>query len=225
MDDIGTLILLPLVRHILTAVFGYMALKGWYTSDQSTNLVEVLGVPIVGFLVTVGWSLWQKFNASKLVQAALAAPPGTPLVFVKKDAGVKTLAIFLALPLLALTAQGCAGVKAPAQLTPVGDTAWYAGKVIAVVDTLQGIAKDGESAGVIQRNDAVKIVTATKVAGQGGVELSNVLRAGNDSAGVARAVAIIRKALLDLPDQLSPSAAAVVRPYVQTALTLLTIFG
>jgi len=128
---------------------------------------------------------------------------------------------------LALGLGACGGKLAPpVQLTPVGDIAWYANHALAVVDTLQQVAIDGESAGVISRNDARRIVEATKAAGLAGVDLHNALAAGADAVTARnRAVAIIRRALSDLPNRLSPHAASLVRPYVSAVLTLLTVFS
>lgn len=122
---------------------------------------------------------------------------------------------------------GCSGrLRAPAQLSPIGDTAFYARRVIHVVAALQQVGIDGQATGAIPEADARKIVQATQVAGQAGVELAAALKAGQtDGTARDKAVAMIRAVLTDLPSQLSPHARAIVQPYIQTALTLLTVFG
>jgi hypothetical protein len=135
----------------------------------------------------------------------------------------------LAISLLALA--GCdacvtGGLKPPPQLSPIGDTAFYARRAIQAVSELQEVAAEGEVAGVISTEDARKIMEATKTAGKAGVDLSSALKAGVSEVGARdRAVAVFRQALLELPGHLSENTRNMVEPYIQAALTLLTVFG
>lgn len=121
--------------------------------------------------------------------------------------------------------QSCAHLKAPEQLTPIGDVAWNARTAIRLVDELQRTAIEGEKAGAIRTEDAKKIVEATVLAGEAGVTLSRSLAAGAAETGArAQAVAAFKQALADLPAKLSPNTQKVVAPYVTAILTLLTVF-
>lgn len=127
---------------------------------------------------------------------------------------------------LALIMVDCAGrLAAPVQLTPIGDTAFYARRAIQAVDALQAMAIDAESAKVMSTEDARVIVNATKTAGQAGVGLADALKAGSSGATAQdKAVRTIRQAILGIYDQLSPNAQRIAGPYIQTVLTLLTVF-
>ena len=180
-----------------------------------------LGAPAVYVTLVVTWAT--KFFlivglTHKWYKSAFGIDAGRPGF--GRVAGMALLAMASGLAL----SFACAGVKAPPQLSPAGDIAWYANKANVAIAALQQVAIDGEAAGVIQRNDAVKIVEATKVAGTAGVELAEALKAGLDGATArAKAVASIRKAVSDLPGLLSPEASRVISPYVQTVLTLLAV--
>lgn len=136
--------------------------------------------------------------------------------------GVLALANIVAFGPLYLS--GC-GVKAPPQLSPVGDTAYYARRVMGLVEELQLAATEGEAAGAVSKADARKIVEATVIAGKAGQDLASALRAGADATSSrGRAIAIIKQALDDLPRHLSDSTQALVRPYINAVMVLLTVF-
>jgi hypothetical protein len=136
---------------------------------------------------------------------------------------VRRLQTALALAFITL---GCAGLKPPPQLSPIGDIAFYAEKTLVAVESLQHFAIDGEAAGAISTNDAKTIIEATKVAGQAGQDLKRALKAGaSETAAKNQAVAAIRSALDSVPKRLSPETAAIVAPYIQTVTTLLEVFS
>lgn len=117
-------------------------------------------------------------------------------------------------------------LSAPAQLSPIGDTAYYARHITKAIDTLQDVAKDGEASGVINREDARLIVEATVKSGKAAVDLAKALEAGaSETTARNQAIAVIRQLLTDLPSHLSKSAADLISPYISVILTLLTVFG
>lgn len=143
----------------------------------------------------------------------------------------KSSSIAAVLAVLVTAAAGCqtncAGSRLapPPQLSPVGDTAYYARAVIKLVNQLQGAAIDAEAAGVMKTDDARKIIEATRLANEAGVELAAALKAGQSATtSRERAIAMIRQALTDLPPKLNDHDRAIVQPYVTGVLTLLTVF-
>jgi streptomycin 6-kinase len=127
---------------------------------------------------------------------------------------------------LALLLVDCGGrLAAPVQLSPIGDTAFYARRAIQAVDALQAMAIDAEAANVLPTAEARLIIDATKVAGEAGVELSNALKAGSKgTTDRDKAVRTIRAAIQGAFERLSPASQQVAGPYVTTVLTLLTVF-
>lgn len=64
--------LLGVVRHFLTAAGGVLVTAGYATSDQTAAIVNsTLG--IAAFAVGVAWSWWQKKQAAKAKQVAVAS--------------------------------------------------------------------------------------------------------------------------------------------------------
>jgi hypothetical protein len=135
----------------------------------------------------------------------------------------KRRAAAIAVALLVCSGLACATLKPPEQLSPIGDTAWYAREVIKGVAGLQQAAIDAEKAGALSVEDARTVVDATKKAGQAGEVLATSLKAGlPQQEAKAKAIAVIREALGELPKHLSKSAGELVTPYIQLVLTLLT---
>lgn len=132
------------------------------------------------------------------------------------------------LPLLCLMLASCAssGLKPPEELTPIGDISFYSLRLGQAVETLQKVVADGEAAGAINTDDARTIMSATKVASIAGKDLEKALAAGADGATAkAKAIAVFREALENLPPRLNDNTRALVEPYVQTILTLLAFFA
>lgn len=126
-----------------------------------------------------------------------------------------------------LVTQGCATMRPPESLSPVGDAAFYARRVVLAIDQIQTLAIDGEKAGAISEADARTIIEATGEAAKAGVSLANTLKAagGGEASAKKRWAAAIRKALEEVVPKLSPNTQNMVEPYVKTALTLLTVFS
>lgn len=117
-------------------------------------------------------------------------------------------------------------LKAPAQLSPAGDVAYYARHATSVVKELQTVAIDGEASGVIPTSDAKRIIEATLIAGNAGTELAKALKDGVlAKTAKERALVLFRDALTDVMPLLSVNTRKIVQPYVDAALTLLTVFG
>lgn len=145
----------------------------------------------------------------------------------KLFASVVSLALLMPISTgVLISTQGCATMTPAPSLSPVGDVAFYARRVILAVEQIQTLAIDGEKSGSISTDDARTIVTATKTAAEAGVSLANVLGAGADATTARqRAAATIKAALDEILPKLSANTRALVEPYVKTALTLLTVFG
>jgi hypothetical protein len=62
------------LRHVLTGVFGALVARGVITEEQGAMFMAGL----IGWLLVVGWSLWQKYKGRIRFLAALEAEPGTP---------------------------------------------------------------------------------------------------------------------------------------------------
>lgn len=123
--------------------------------------------------------------------------------------------------------QGCATtMKPPESLSPVGDAAFYARRVVLAVEQIRTLAIDGEKAGAISTDDARTIIEGTLAADKAGQSLAEVLKAGGgDSSAKQRWAAAIRKALEEVVPKLSPNTQTLVGPYIKTTLTLLTVFA
>jgi hypothetical protein len=132
----------------------------------------------------------------------------------------------LSLGMMVTGTVACDAAKAPPQLSPVGDVAFYAHRVLLGIEAIQSIAIEGEAQGVIKTEDARKIVEATKRSAEAAGVLIDALRAGSAAASEKeRAIKMISAALEGLPDVLDPKTGDLIRPYVATVLTLLTVFG
>lgn len=59
------------IRHVLTMLSGWLMTRSWLTPEQGTQFIE-MGVGALVFIGTVGWSLWQKHRAKKVLVVALA---------------------------------------------------------------------------------------------------------------------------------------------------------
>lgn len=122
----------------------------------------------------------------------------------------------------------CAHVTPPPQLSPIGDTAFYAHRVIQAVGSLQQAAIDGEKAGALTTSDARQIVNTTQTAAKAGSQLAGILATGDASRDSAQAkvnlIAIIHKALQELPGNLSAHGKEIVQPYINLINTFLTVF-
>ena len=127
--------------------------------------------------------------------------------------------------LLLLAFVSCA--KSPPQLTPLGDVAFYARRVIQAVDTVVEVAIQAEAAKVMSTADARAILAGGKIAAEAGVELSAALKAG--ATGVTardKAVKTIGTAIDGIlkNENLSPQTRGLINPYLQVVKTLLTIW-
>jgi hypothetical protein len=109
----------------------------------------------------------------------------------------------------------------------VGDTAFYARRVIQAVDTVVNVAIEAEAAKVLSTADARVVLDGGKIAGQAGVDLSAALKAGA-TATTARdkAVRTINSAIdsISKNETLSPTTRGLIEPYLQVVRTLLTIW-
>jgi hypothetical protein len=73
--------LASLLRHALTGAGSYFVAKGIWSEEAATEYMAALAL----FLVSVGWSLFQKYATHLLILDALDAPMGTPLDIFHRD--------------------------------------------------------------------------------------------------------------------------------------------
>lgn len=127
--------------------------------------------------------------------------------------------------LLIVSLTACAKFAAPPQLTPAGQIAFHAARVVHGVDTLYEFVISAEAAGIIPRNAAREIVTRIITVTAAVQELERVLRAGASAeAGTATLIASIREGLSEFDDALvPPSVQHLILPYVQVVLAALTV--
>jgi hypothetical protein len=116
--------------------------------------------------------------------------------------------------------------KVPPNLSPVGATAFRVTQVVMAVDTIGDIAVKAERAGFIEHKETLLVADVAERSARAAADLGRALQAGEgqDSAKL-KAVAIIRKALTELPDHLSQRAREIVQPYINVALAALAIIG
>lgn len=120
----------------------------------------------------------------------------------------------------------CATVKPPSGLSAVGQIAFYGDRIEKAIGAIQDVAIQGEASKVISTNDARKIIEATKIAGQAGVDLSAALKAGSSAATAKdKAIAVIKQVLTDLPPQLDANTRKLIAPFVSVVMVLLTALG
>ncbi len=70
-------ILGSLVRWALAFVGGYLVSKGVWTQDQSAEYSEYLVAAITAAIVSLAWSVYQKYRTRIVVQTALDMPKGS----------------------------------------------------------------------------------------------------------------------------------------------------
>lgn len=128
---------------------------------------------------------------------------------------------------LAFASMGCATVKPPANLKPMGQIAWYGVKIVDGCVVIGDVAITAHESGVIASQDETnKIVSAAKVCTDSGANLGRALKAGaSQETAKQQAIAAIKSALGNLPGQLSPEVAKLIEPYRQVVITLLSVFG
>lgn len=116
--------------------------------------------------------------------------------------------------------------KVPPNLSPIGATAFRAAQVVQAIDTLGDVAVKAERQGLIQHKDTLLVADVCEKTARAGADLGRALQAGDGSdSSKAKALAIIRKALSELPEELSPKARDVVQPYINVVLAALALIG
>ena len=65
------------LRHLLTVAAGVLIAKGALQSDQSGAFVQI-SVGVVTWVVSAGWSWWQKEGQAKLLAAVAKMNPVAP---------------------------------------------------------------------------------------------------------------------------------------------------
>lgn len=102
-----------IVRFVLAMLTGWLVTHKIWSESDAAQYLEIGSLAVV----TLGWSLWEKYHGLLMIQAARLLPAHTPMVVVKEkaDSGTVTttgpaIAILLAVVLGSLTLSGCASV-------------------------------------------------------------------------------------------------------------------
>jgi uncharacterized membrane protein YhiD involved in acid resistance len=69
-----------ILRWGLTGAAGYFVAKGIWTQEEASTYV----VALIGAVLTLAWSLYQKYTAQQKIVTAAAAPAGTSQEKVKQ---------------------------------------------------------------------------------------------------------------------------------------------
>jgi len=77
---------LGIARHLLTVAAGVLVSKGLVSTEGTTQFVE-LGVGVLTFIITIGWSVLQKHNAKKTLVSAVALAGTTEAAVKLKSVG------------------------------------------------------------------------------------------------------------------------------------------
>jgi hypothetical protein len=179
--------------------------------------VELVYGYVMKFFLFVGGlhAIWKKF---------FNLPDEAPL---NKQAGYARSSLIgvIALVTGSILAFGACN-KVPPNLSPIGGTAFRVTQVVIAVDTIGDAAIKAEQAGLIQHSETLVVADVCERAARAAADLGRAFQAGEsqDSAKL-KAVAIIRKALTELPDHLSQRAREIVQPYVNVALAALALIG
>lgn len=136
-----------IVRFLLAGLMGYLVGHGVFTQTQADSYTAALAGAIAAGILSLGWSLWQKYSSRIKLLTALSLPAGSSIEQVQQKVdsgtGAKLGIVLLAAALglgapLALT--GCAGKTAPvvspsAQTAKILSAVQKIGTVVAAVQT------------------------------------------------------------------------------------------
>lgn len=207
------------IATICGAVVGYLP-------ALQTSLVD-LGLPLAQVELVYGWvmsaflfvgglhALWKKF---------FNLPDEAPL---NKQGGYvrSSLIGLIALVTGSILAFGACN-KVPPNLSPIGGTAFRVAQVITALDTVGDVAVKAEKQALIEHKETLLVADVVAKSARAAADLGRAFQAGEGQDGAkAKAVAIIRKALSELPDHLSQRAREIVQPYINVALAALALIG
>ncbi len=134
------------IRTITTAGGAWLVSRSYITQTDFDALV----IGVVGLLATLGWSLYQKIQATRLVQAALDLPANSTITEakaqVKSDGTIVRVLVPFLIVLSAVTTQvGCFKVK-----DPVAKPAIYSAQSAAALAGVQDVLIILNDAGIVK---------------------------------------------------------------------------
>lgn len=205
-----------ILRWLLAFGAGYLVRHGVWSQGAADGYVTAAATAIAMALVSIGWSLWQKYSARIKLLTALSLPAGSSIEQVQQrvDAGMgaKLGAMLLACALgaVAVTVTGCAGNKAPSGTPAPVLAAVKATEVVHALDAARDVAKVVSDAypAVISAKDFQTVLTFHTAA---------VTVIGATPSGWKPTV---EAALDQVQKDLSPSAAARLGPYLSLVKAL-----
>lgn len=169
-----------ILRWALAFLAGYLVNAGIWTSDESSQYVGAAALAIL----TLAWSLWQKYKSRIKFLAALDARAGTSEANLDtRGVSVRRIpVIVLAAVLSGLMTVGCA-TKVPPTVGPAGKIALQARTITDAAGTaLKGIEVFTDQ-GLIPKPVAVQVITAIRQVGLAGNALADALRLYAQSRG------------------------------------------
>lgn len=134
-----------IVRFLLAFVAGYLVQHGVWTQAAADTYVTAAATAIAMGLISLGWSLWQKYRAHIDLLTALSLPAGSSQDQVKervaagKGATLMVILLAVALGLGAPLLTACA--KVSPTLSPTGVSAVKATEVVHALDAARDVAK------------------------------------------------------------------------------------
>jgi hypothetical protein len=155
--ELLTIMLGSLLRMLLLGLFGALIQRGVWTADQ----VGQLAAGLAGFIAVAAWALWKRYHDRLKFLTALEMPAGTSEATIKAKiatgTGAKVMTwLVLAVALSALAVTGC--VEKPPDLSPEAQTAFYANRVVKVLDVARDAAIAGHDLEKITTNDTREVV-------------------------------------------------------------------
>lgn len=191
------------------------------------DLLVQLGVPAAGIAVVFAWLtklfIWVGL-AHKFFKSLFGLPEDTPMSR-QRGHGRTSIMGLLALVTGAILALGACN-KVPPNLSPIGATAFRVEQVVVAVDTIGDVAVKAEKSGFIEHKQTLLVADVVARSARAAADLGRALAAGEGHTDAKlKAVAIIRKALTELPDNLNQRAREVLQPYINVALAALALIG
>jgi len=170
--------LLAIIRKFITIAATWLVTEGFIGENDVEKYVAGFALMAVSLI----WSLWSRYKDRINFLAALDAQPGTDEKEVKmkaKQFPPHSLVILLA---AGLTLTSCA--SAPTK--PVSQVAFYGGRTLEAINTLQQTVANLEAQRLIPTDAAADVMIAAYTAGETGQKLADLLQAYDAAVGAAK---------------------------------------
>lgn len=177
--------LIATLRHWLTMAGMWLLTKGYLGGNDSD--IEKYASGLALLTVAFIWSYWNKYKNRINFLTALESPAGTDEQTVKtraKNFPPSTFPPSAAVVLLVagLTAVSCAS----APKSPVSQVAFYGGRTLEAINSLQQVVAGLEAQRVISTDAAAEVMIAAYTAGETGQKLADLLQAYDAAVGATK---------------------------------------